>query len=142
MRIRSSIVRDEFLKGGVFQELVHAFTYLQGVQVTQSVLCNTMHEVEGRLARWLLTSADRMESEELNLTQEFLAQMLGVQRSTVTVAASALQRAGLIGYTRGKIQILDRHNLAKVACECYETVCESYDRILQLDRNGCLSYVV
>lgn len=142
IRIRSSIVRDEFRKGAILRELVHAFFYLQGVQVTQSVLCNTMHEVEERLARWLLTSADRMETEDLNLTQEFLAQMLGVQRSTVTVAASALQRAGLIGYTRGKIQILDRHNLAKVACECYETVCQSYDRILQRDRDGQSRYVI
>lgn len=142
LRIRSSIVRDEFKKGGVLQQLVHAFSYLQLVQVTQSVLCNRMHEVEGRLARWLLTSADRMESEELNLTQEFLAQMLGVQRSTVTVAASSLQRAGFIGYSRGKIHILDRHNLANAACECYGIVCESYERMLKLGPNGSLAYVV
>jgi CRP-like cAMP-binding protein len=142
LRIRSSIVREEFLKGGVFQQLIHAFTYLQLVQVTQSVLCNRMHEVEARLARWLLTSADRMESEELNLTQEFLAQMLGVQRSTVTVAASAMQRAGLIGYTRGKIQILDRYQLTKVACECYGIVCESYDRILTQGLDKSLTYVI
>jgi CRP-like cAMP-binding protein len=142
LRIRSSIVRDEFRKGGVFQQLVHAFSYLQLVQVTQSVLCNRMHEVEGRLARWLLTSADRTESEELNLTQEFLAQMLGVQRSTVTVAASALQRAGHIGYTRGKIQILDRNSLAKVACECYEIVCESYQRVLKPGPDDSLIYVM
>jgi hypothetical protein len=101
-----------------------------------------MHEVDGRLARWLLTSADRIESEELNLTQEFLAQMLGVQRSTVTVAAGALQRAGLIGYSRGKIHILDRHNLAKVACECYGTVCESYQRVLKQGPDESLTYVV
>lgn len=142
LRIRSSIVRDEFLKGGVLQQLVHAFAYLQLVQVTQSVLCNRMHEVEGRLARWLLTSADRMESEELNLTQEFLAQMLGVQRSTVTVAASAMQRAGLIGYTRGRIQILDRQSLTKVACECYDIVHESYLRILKPGPNKGLTYVI
>lgn len=142
LRIRSSIVRDEFRKGGVLHQLVHAFTYLQLVQVTQSVLCNRMHEVEGRLARWLLTSADRMESEELNLTQEFLAQMLGVQRSTVTVAASALQRAGHIGYTRGKIQILDRHGLAMAACECYDIVCESYQRLLKPELDGSLVYVM
>lgn len=142
LRIRSSIVRDEFRKAGVFQQLVYAFSYLQMVQVTQSVLCNRMHEVDGRLARWLLTSADRIESEELNLTQEFLAQMLGVQRSTVTVAAGALQRAGLIGYSRGKIHILDRHNLAKVACECYGTVCESYQRVLKQGPDESLTYVV
>ena len=94
LRIRASIVRDEFLKGGVLRDLVHAFAYLQLVQVSQSVLCNRMHTVDARLARWLLTSADRMESETLNLTQEFLAQMLGTQRSTVTVAAGEMQRDG------------------------------------------------
>src|SRR5438270_2628359 len=111
-RIRSSIVLEQFVKGGTLQRLVHTFAYLQFVQVTQSVLCNRMHEVDARLARWLLTSADRMESESLNLTQEFLAQMLGVQRSTVTVAAGELQRAGLIGYSRGKIDILERSRLS------------------------------
>jgi CRP-like cAMP-binding protein len=142
LRIRSSIVRDEFLKGGAFQKMVHAFAYLQLVQVTQSVLCNRMHEVDARLARWLLTSADRMESESLNLTQEFLAQMLGVQRSTVTVAAGDLQRAGMIGYSRGKINIVDRKALTKVACECYSIVFTSYERILGASLDGNLSYVV
>jgi CRP-like cAMP-binding protein len=141
LRIRSSILRDQFLKGGTLQRLVHTFIYLQLVQVTQSVLCNRMHEVDARLARWLLTSADRMESESLNLTQEFLAQMLGVQRSTVTVAAGNLQRAGLIGYSRGKIHILDRVNLTKAACECYRIVSSSYQRVLQLNVNNSLVYV-
>jgi CRP-like cAMP-binding protein len=141
LRIRSSILRDQFLKGGMLQRLVHAFAYLQLVQVSQSVLCNRMHEVDARLARWLLTSADRMESESLNLTQEFLAQMLGVQRSTVTVAAGELQRAGLIGYSRGKIHILDRPKLIKTACECYQIVSASYQRVLQLNANNSLVYV-
>jgi CRP-like cAMP-binding protein len=141
LRIRSSILRDQFLKGGVLQRLVHAFAYLQLVQVSQSVLCNRMHEVDARLARWLLTSADRMESDSLNLTQEFLAQMLGVQRSTVTVAAGDLQRAGVIGYSRGKIHIIDRAKLARTACECYHIVSASYQRVLQLDANNSLVYV-
>ena len=142
LRVRSSIVRDEFMKGGMFQQMVHAFIYLQMVQVTQSVLCNRMHEVDARLARWLLTSADRMESESLHLTQEFLAQMLGVQRSTVTVAAGELQRAGMIGYSRGKINIVDRGALTKVACECYDIVTASYQRILKASLDNSLSYVV
>lgn len=140
-RIRSSVLREQFVRGGMLQSLVHAFAYLQFVQVTQSVLCNRMHEVDARLARWLLTSADRMESESLNLTQEFLAQMLGVQRSTVTVAAGELQRAGLIGYSRGKIHILDRPRLAGTACECYRIVSASYRRILQPNGNNSLAYV-
>ena len=140
-RIRSSILRDQFVKGGTLQRLVHTFAYLQLVQVTQSVLCNRMHEVDARLARWLLTSADRMESESLNLTQEFLAQMLGVQRSTVTVAAGDLQRAGLIGYSRGKIHILDREKLTATACECYRIVSASYRRVLKPNGNNSLAYV-
>jgi CRP-like cAMP-binding protein len=142
IRIRSSIVRDEFVKGGVLQQLVHAFTYLQLVQVTQSVLCNRLHEVEARLARWLLTSADRVESESLHLTQEFLAQMLGVQRSTVTVAAGEMQRAGLIRYSRGRIDILNRAALIKRTCECYGIVSASYERILKAGANGSSRYVV
>jgi CRP-like cAMP-binding protein len=141
LRIRSSIVRDEFLKGGELRRIVHAFSYLQLLQVSQSVLCNRMHEVDARLARWLLTSADRTESESLHLTQEFLAQMLGVQRSTVTVAAGDLQRAGMIGYSRGKINIVDRARLTKVACECYGIVAQAYGRILKSGPNGSLSYV-
>jgi len=142
LRIRSAIVRDEFLKGGVFQKLVHAFFYLQMVQVSQSVLCNRMHEVDARLARWLLTSADLMESESLNLTQEFLSQMLGVQRSTVTVAAGELQRHGMIGYSRGRIQILDRTRLEGVACECYSIVRSAYERLLKKNADGSTSYLV
>ena len=142
LRIRSSILRDQFVKGGVLQRLVHAFAYLQLVQTTQSVLCNRMHEVDARLARWLLTSADRMESESLHLTQEFLAQMLGVQRSTVTVAAGELQRAGIIEYSRGKINIVNRAALNKVACECYRIVTASYKRILKASPENSLSYVV
>lgn len=141
-RIRASLVRAEFLKGGMLQKLVHAFAYLQLVQITQSVLCNRMHEVEQRLARWLLTSADRMESEYLHLTQEFLSQMLGVQRSTVTVAAGELQRNGFIGYSRGRIHILDRVGLAARTCECYQSVNSSYDRLLKKGDNGDLSYLL
>ena len=140
VRIRASIVRTEFLKGGALQRLIHCFLYLQVVQITQSVLCNRMHEVEARLARWLLTSADRSETETLNLTQEFLSQMLGVQRSTVTVAAGDLQRRGLISYSRGRIQILDRAALTAECCECYSIVQSSYDRILKHQDNGQLVY--
>lgn len=129
-RIRMSLVRDEFLKGGVLAELIHDFLYMQMVQTTQSVLCNRLHEVEARLARWLLTSADRSETEMLLLTQEFLAQMLGARRSTVTVSAGELQRKGMIDYKRGKIQIVDRPQLESVACECYRIVRATYERML------------
>jgi CRP-like cAMP-binding protein len=142
MRIRSSVVHAEYRKGGMLQKIVHAFAYLQLVQITQSVLCNRMHEVEARLARWLLTSADRMESDELHLTQEFLSQMLGVQRSTVTVAAGVLQRDGLIGYSRGRIHITDRPGLTARTCECYGIVHASYDRLLRQGPNSELVYTL
>ncbi len=142
LRIRSAIVRDEFVKGGVLMQLVHSFAYLQMVQVSQSVLCNRMHPVDARLARWLLTSADRMESETLHLTQEFLAQMLGTQRSTVTVAAGAMQREGLIGYSRGKIHILERSKLEASACECYRIVLSSYKRVLRMNGGKNLRYAL
>lgn len=141
-RIRSSALRAEFLKGGQLQRLVHAFCYLQFAQITQSVLCNRLHEVEARLARWLLTSADRIETDSLHLTQEFLSQMLGVQRSTVTVAAGELQRAGFIGYSRGRIHILDRQGLAQRACECYSIVNASYRRVLKKTPAGDLVYAL
>ena len=130
LRIRISILRDEFLKGGVLAQLVNDFIYLQMVQVSQSVLCNRLHPVDARLARWLLTSADRSETEQLMLTQEFLAQMLGSRRSTVTVAAGDLQRRGMIDYKRGKILISDRAKLQDVSCECYSIVKSAYERVL------------
>jgi CRP-like cAMP-binding protein len=139
-RIRSSVFRAEYVKGGTLQRLVHAFLYLQLVQITQSVLCNRLHEVEARLARWLLTAADRTERESLRVTQEFLSQMLGVQRSTVTVAAGELQRAGLIGYSRGNINIVHRQGLTNRACECYSIVNSCYERLLRKSASGELSY--
>ena len=129
LRIRASVLQAEFAKGGKFLQLIHAFLYTQYVQTSQSVLCNRMHEVEARLARWMLMSSDRTESTSLDLTQEFLAQMLGTRRSSVTVAAGKLQESGLIQYARGRIQILDRKRLEGVACECYQIVRDNYLRI-------------
>ncbi|HEX4020844.1 MAG TPA: Crp/Fnr family transcriptional regulator [Acidobacteriaceae bacterium] len=125
-RIKASILQAEFAKGGRLLQLVHAFLYTQLVQISQSVLCNRMHEVEARLARWMLMSADRTQSESLDLTQEFLAQMLGSRRSSVTVAAGKLQTLGMIRYTRGRIQIVDRDRLEQMACECYHIVRDHY----------------
>jgi CRP-like cAMP-binding protein len=130
LRIRLSVLREEFLKGGVLAQLIYDFMYLQTVQMSQSVLCNRLHPVEARLARWLLASADRSESELLMLTQEFLAQMLGSRRSTVTVAAGVLQRQGMIDYKRGKIHIADRAKLESVSCECYQIVKAAYEMVL------------
>jgi CRP-like cAMP-binding protein len=95
------------------------FSQIMAMQVTQIAACNRLHEVEERLARWLLMSADRIGSNSLPLTQEFLAQMLGTRRSSVTVAAGILQRAGLISHARGDVRIIDRKLLEEASCECY-----------------------
>lgn len=95
------------------------FSQIMAMQVTQLAACNRLHEVEERLARWLLMCADRIDSNSVPLTQEFLGQMLGTRRSSVTVAAGALQKAGLITYSRGDVQIIDRTKMEEAACECY-----------------------
>ena len=95
-----------------------------------SVACNALHSVEARFCRWLLSCHDRIDSNTVSLTQEFLADMLGVQRTTVTVVARALQAAGLIRYRRGVVDILDRAGLEAIACECYGAVRRNYERLL------------
>jgi CRP-like cAMP-binding protein len=121
-RIRESAFRRELDKGGELLRLFHAFLYSHFVQTSQSVLCNRLHDVEHRLARWLLLASDHTESDHLVLTQEYISRMLGSTRSTVTITAGELQERGLINYSRGKIQILKRPALEQVACECYAIV--------------------
>ena len=106
--------------------------YTQGflTQVSQSVACNQLHSLEQRLARWLLSCADRVGESRFPLTQEFMAQMLGVRRATVSEAAQALQERGLIRYSRGTIEILDRTGLTDVACPCYRIVRDEFDKLL------------
>lgn len=122
LRIRSAILRDEFVKGGVFAQAVNSFIYMQMVQMAQSVLCGRLHSVDMRMARWMLTASDLTESDVIFVTQELLSQMLGSRRSTVTVAAGELQRRGLIDYSRGKVRITDRTGLESASCECYQVV--------------------
>jgi CRP-like cAMP-binding protein len=100
------------------------FSQIMAMQVTQIAACNRLHEVNERLARWLLMSADRIGSNSVPLTQEFLAQMLGTRRSSVTVAAGMLQKAGLITHSRGDVKIVDRRQLEEAACECYAIMTE------------------
>lgn len=101
---------------------LHRFAYQLAMQSTQIAACNRLHDVVSRLARWILMSQDRILSDTLPLTQEFLGQMLGTRRSSVTVAAGALQKAGLIAYTRGSVTILNRKGLEEAACDCYGIV--------------------
>ena len=133
LRVRCTVVREEFRKGGEFTDLIHSFLYMQMTQMSQSVLCNRLHPVEMRMARWMLTACDRMQTDSLQITQEFLAQMLGSRRSTVTVAAGQLQREGLIDYSRGRVRIIRRVDLEARACECYRIVCETYDNLIGRD---------
>ncbi len=133
LRVRMSVIRDEYLKGGPLAQLVNSFIYMQMVQMAQSVLCNRLHPVEARMARWMLTACDRIETDSLQLTQEFLAQMLGSRRSTVTVAAGNLQREGLIDYTRGRVRVVNRAKLEAKSCECYHIVRSTYDALIGTD---------
>jgi Mn-dependent DtxR family transcriptional regulator len=99
-------------------------------QVSQQVACNALHSVTARCSRWMLLTADRVSQNEFPLTQEFLAQMLGVRRASVTEAAGTLQDAGFIRYARGRVTVVDREGLEDAACECYRIVRTEFDRLL------------
>jgi CRP-like cAMP-binding protein len=110
--------------------VMHAYTYALFVQVSQGTACNRAHAVEQRCARWLLQTHDRVRGNAFDLTQEFLAHMLGERRATVNQVASMLQHRGLIRYTRGHIEVTDRDGLEAAACPCYRFVRDEYERIL------------
>jgi CRP-like cAMP-binding protein len=130
---------DELLSATVgvpaFSRLLHRYMMALFEQVAQSVACNRLHTLEARCARWLLMVDDRVGGDVLPLKQSFLADMLGVHRPAVTLAAGALQTAGLIRYSRGRVQILDRPALEQASCACYRIVSESFDR-LRLDHGS------
>lgn len=130
MRLKASQMRKESNHGGALQRLLHRYVHALLTQVSQSAACNRFHRVEARLARWLLMTQDRMASEEFRLTQDFLANMLGVRREGVSVAAGALSEQGLIRYSRGNITILDRVGLEAISCQCYRIIKEEYDGFL------------
>lgn len=119
LRVPVAVIRKEFEKGQALQKLLLSYMASLMRQVSQTAACNASHTTEERLSRWLLMCHDRVDSSELQLTQEFLAEMLGTRRGTVNVAAITLQSAGLIQYRRGHINILDRPGLEAFSCECY-----------------------
>ena len=123
----------EFKRGQLFQDLTLRYVQAQLLQAMQSAGCNAKHPVEQRLARWLLMCSDRAHSVTFGISQEFLAEMLGTRRTTVTVAALSLKRAQLIAYTRGMLRILDRPGLEKAACECYGIVKDHLDNYADFD---------
>jgi CRP-like cAMP-binding protein len=120
--IAAAKFRAAIESSAALRDLVVRYNDVQMALVQQTAGCNALHHVEKRLCRWLLQTRDRCESDEIPLTQEFLAEMLGVQRTSVTPIARNLQTAGLIKYRRGRIEIIDREGIEKRSCECYEMV--------------------
>jgi CRP-like cAMP-binding protein len=129
LRLNATVLKAEFDRGGVLQTLLLRYLQTLLTQATQTLACNRFHPIEERLARWLLLVQDSLQTNEFLLTQEFIGQMLGIRRSSVTVAAGNLSRANLIDYTRGKITILDRAGLEDFSCECYGII---RDEIIQM----------
>lgn len=130
LRIGGDALREEFNRGGKLQDLLLRYMHSLLIQVAQSAACNRFHTVEKRLCRWLLVSRDGAQTDTLQLTQEFLSQMLGVPRTSVTMIAGALQKEGLIRHSRGRITILNRKGLEAASCECYWRVREGISNFL------------
>jgi CRP-like cAMP-binding protein len=130
LKMKAAALRNEFIRAGMFQLLLLRYTQALITQISQTAVCNRLHTIEQQLARWLLLSHDRLQSDELKMTQELIANMLGVRRAGVTYAAGRLQAEGLIEYTRGRIMILNRVGLEATVCECYQVVKDEYDRLL------------
>jgi CRP-like cAMP-binding protein len=128
-RIKVSVLRDEFKRGGRLQDLLLRYTQAHLVMIAQTAVCNRLHALEARLSRWLLMIHDRVDGGEFLLTQDVISKMLGVQRTGVTDAAGTLQKKQVISYSRGRIAILNRQKLEETSCECYRIVREEYDRL-------------
>lgn len=130
IRMKSDVLKSEFKKGGHLHDLLLRYTQAFIIQIAQTAACNRAHPVAGRLARWLLMCQDRAHSLHLELTQEFIAMMLGTRRAGITEAARQLQEAGTISYRRGHIHITDRLGLESMSCECYPLVKKEFARLL------------
>jgi CRP-like cAMP-binding protein len=129
-RLKASLMKDEFDRAGSVMHLLLRYTQALITQMAQTAVCNRHHSLDQQLCRWLLLSLDRLKGSELVMTQELIANMLGVRREGVTEAALKLQAAGLIRYARGRITVLDRPGLEERTCECYAVVKREYDRLL------------
>ena len=131
LRVRADVFKSEFERGGKLFDMTLRYTHVLMTQITQSVICNSFHSPEQRLARALLVAIDPAKSDTVNLTHEVIAHMLGTRRTRVTMAARVLQKAGLIDYSRGKITVLDRQGLEDTTCECYRVVKETCEQFLE-----------
>ena len=127
LRMQAAALREDVRGGGPLHDLLLRYTHSLLTQISQSAACYRFHQVNSRLARWLLMTHDRVEGDEFRLTQEFLSHMLGVRREQVTLAAGALQKQKLIAYSRGHIRVLDRAGLEAASCKCYEAIREESD---------------
>jgi CRP-like cAMP-binding protein len=130
MRLDTPAFLGEANDGKAFRGVIERYVQAFVRQVSQQVACNGLHSVEERCARWMLLTHDRVGTDEFPLTQEFLAQMLGVRRPSVTVVAGVLQQGGFIRFRRGRINVTDRQGLERVSCGCYHTLREVFDRLL------------
>jgi len=129
-RLKADLMKEEFNRAGPVLHLLLRYTQALITQMAQTAVCNRHHSLDQQLCRWLLLSLDRLQGNELRMTQELIANMLGVRREGVTEGALKLQQAGLIRYARGHISVLDRAGLEKRTCECYAVVKSEYDRLL------------
>jgi len=129
-RMQAQTIKDEFERSGVVMHLLLRYTQALITQMAQTAVCNRHHTLDQQLCRWLLLSLDRLPGHELLMTQELIANMLGVRREGVTASATRLQKAGLIRYARGHISVLDRSGLETRSCECYAVVKKEYNRLL------------
>ena len=133
--LKTRVLKEEFDRGGLLQHLLLRYTQALITQISQTAVCNRHHAVEQQLCRWLLLTLDRLPSNELTMTQELIASMLGVRREGITEAAGHLQQAGCIHYRRGHISVLDRAGLEARVCECYAVVKKEHDRLLPEAQN-------
>ena len=130
LRMEADALREETRGGSPLNEMLLRYTQALLVLVSQSTACNRLHTAEERLCRWLLMTQDRVGADQFPITQDFMADMLGVRRPTVSLVASTVQRAGLIRYSRGKMKVVDRPGLEAASCECYAKVKEEFNRLL------------
>jgi CRP-like cAMP-binding protein len=130
VRMKAGALKAAFALGGVFQSLLLRYTQSLMTQISQTAVCNRLHSVEQQLCRWLLINHDQLQTNKLVMTHDLIANMLGVRREGVSIAAGNLQKQGLIKYVRGTITVLDRRGLESAACECYQVVKDEYSRLL------------
>ncbi len=130
LKLPADTFQEEIGNGGKLEGIVRHYIQALMNQISQSLACNHIHSVEKRMCRWLLMTHDRVGADQFNLTQEFMAQMLGVRRASVSVVAGILQRAGLISYHRGRITIADRKGLEATCCECYRVIRQGFEQLL------------